>query len=235
MSALTVEEDDDSPAPFRVLCVEDDEYAREATRENLEARGIGAVDFAEDTATATHQISAVRYDAVLVDVVLDDNPVTPTATEQGDEWLLRSLPQTAGALRAVVTGRVARIREPQRLRDENIRLVEKGDQELVLFTELEVLARRKRERSNAFPTYHPQDPIQIGGAMLANETLALFYDWIDALPDAQVRDIWIGDRLVSPTELKAEVVGATAVGRRFGRLFIEHVRDLLGLADGTDE
>ncbi len=118
--------------PFRMLFVEDDAASRETLRENLKERGIDAVDFATNTKEADQHIAAQNYDAILVDLKLDDE-------KQGDEWLLENQARLGDTLQAIVTAQPQLISDQSRLSARGIRIVPKGNLEISFLDELESL------------------------------------------------------------------------------------------------
>jgi DNA-binding NtrC family response regulator len=211
----------------RILYVEDDPKHRESAREGLRSRGPFIVDFATNLREADEHVAKENYYAVLVDVALD---MTEGTERQGDDWLRAKAPELGEAHKVVVTAQKSRIRQATWLRDNKIAVVEKGTDEARLYDRLARDAGFQEES----PERQPDTEEERRGKMLAQQTLSLFYDWVDHLPDSDLRDIWIDGKACSPADLKSEMQAGTALGDEFADLFIAHVREALGLGSEDD-
>lgn len=233
------------PPPFRVLCVEDDVGAARTTVEGLTDRGIGYVDVANTAKEASALLARSQYDAVLADVVLDDAPQVRGNEKQGDEWVLEHLAEMGGAKCTIVTGRRARIANPDRLKNNGVRIVIKGPDELLLYDELGAAAKAKtalvadrvasvlEEALHVTPLATASiDPI---GDAVIEEASAVFERWVNSLAGADTRQLWLEGRAISPREVAQEVAARSKLGRRILRLFMHQMAVTAGLASEDDE
>lgn len=210
------------PQIFRVLVLEDDPRHRDLAKESLEHKGPFAVDFASDLREADQHIHANRYDAVFVDVDLSSSEASG---RQGDDWVYTRFAELKQSFVAIVTAQKAKLRHGEWLREQKIPVVEKGSDEIQLYAKLAERVHRGEtvSRTTAQPTSVE------AATMLATRTLSLFHDWIDSLPDGDVKDVWINGRMVSPADLKQEMIKDTPLGRSIASLFLDHARAALGL------
>jgi CheY-like chemotaxis protein len=216
--------------PFRVLYVEDDPRHRELTRESLERRGPFVVDFAEDIKQANQHVATTPYDAVLVDIGLD---LTEASGKQGDDWLFDNLKHLGSAFVAVVTAQKPRLRNAAWLHDHNISVVEKGQDEVELYDRL---ARRVSPGREEVARSEVTETSEMAVDMLTQKTLSLFADWVDKLPDADLKDVWFGGQWLSPRDVQREMAEPrSTIGREMASLFLDHLRAALGLDSGEQK
>lgn len=215
-----------------VLHVEDNPDHRKATKDLLETKGPFAVDFAADLKQADQHVNTAKYDLILVDVAFD----TGDNERQGDEWVKDRFDKFHGAEVVIVTAQRGRIRVREWLREHNVSVVDKGRDEVKLYNDLARKATRLEPRAAT-----PENEIDAtthlkrSSDMLTEKTLSLFYDWVDSLPDAERKDIWLGGQELSPRDIKNEMMtGSSAIGQLFASMFIDHVRIALGLVAEED-
>ncbi len=215
------------PDVFRVLYVDDDAKHRELTRDVLQQSGPFLVDFAADLAEADQHVDKNKYDAVLVDVDLRN---TETSGRQGDDWVRMRYDVLQPSFVAIVTAQKPKVRQGDWLRDHHIPVVEKGPDELEMYDRL--AERVQQSPAAARDATQTQELTTMGPAnLLLKQTLSLFFDWVDSLPDGDVKDVWFAGRMVSPQDLKQEMLRDSPIGKKIASLFLDHARTALGLSD----
>lgn len=224
---------------LRVLCFDDKPSQRESTRSLLEEQAPITVDFAVNKVEANQHITDSRYDVVLVDVDLRD---TEGAEFQGDDWLREQLAELRrqGVEPYIVTAQKGMIRDWAWIRENRIDVIEKGPNEKAFYNRLRHRALGSVPRQFAerppfeFVTTTPEQ--EVVAKMILDRTLGAFYEWIERLPDSDVKDLYVsGADALSPRDIKNAMRDPqSALGMTMVALFVDHIRDILGL-DREDE
>ena len=217
---------------LRLLFLEDDATVREATGSYLQQRGGFQVDFALNTQQADEQLANNKYDVILADVLLKDPH--GARVKQGDEWLLERQTELEGSFQAILTAQKDRLVDPEQLHQLGIPVILKGGEEIELYQKLEALLHKPAVGSEA-SLFSEAAFIEPDDAMLTRETLSLFYDWVDRHPRPDVKNVWLGGSLHSPSDLGREIAAGSSLGNRMAALFIAHLRSVLGLDKEDDE
>lgn len=147
---------------YKILLIDDDPAIAGAIQDKLSGRGLTNVVIAHNSADAVQHLNS-RFDAIVVDVMLDRPDGTLGRSKNGDEWLLEHVAAMNNTLFAVATAYPNLIADPRALAEHNIRIVTKGSSEEDRF-----FAELERHADEMFGRADTADGARLSASLIAN-------------------------------------------------------------------
>lgn len=236
-------EDAGREVPYEVLFLEDDVKKAKKLADLYDKDPI-RFQIAPTSDEADRVLNDSRPDLVIADVMLGDQSIT------GDVWLAERMDRLRDVRKVVLTGYMARIEDPQWLRQQGVEIISKGEpEEDMLWEHLPSVALTKpaiaiRKMTDEIvekgSNMDMADREKIGNTtgidgqdvdsrdVVHDSVLRLFQTWAMKLPADIPSVLFVGSRSLSANDMIREVNQRTEIGRWILDLFVEDLNEMLG-------
>lgn len=217
-------------ADFRVLLVDDNENFVGLLAEEFRALPNLKVETASGIDEAERILKTDQVDAVIADVVLDDQ--IPSKSRKGDDWIMSLGGRTGLQFRALLTGYLDEVKNQRLLEAAGVSVIQKSsDEEDALperirnIAELAAqrqLAERLLEAGSALRDEGKRQSRDAAREQLVDVSRQLFLRWVSANSGSSA-GIFVGGRGYDLDGLRHEVEADSEVGRLICRMYAEDV------------